>query len=243
MAGPVSRSTGRKCRSTGGHARSSRFEAPTSGSYVVNVQYRKTGQEEGTRLVNTIVTVPFAPEFRDLTDNAPLLEEISRITGGRVLPADPNQANLYDYTGLSFPETNLPLLRRLMLVWIALFLLDVAVRRVVLDVRAMARRVKTWLFAAVKRGEKDETIARLQARREKIRQQLSARTAHTIVSKRYEGAEEYKGELLSGEPKKEFKAPEPPKPKGPDKKETTRPASHIDQLLKAKRRKAGEDEN
>ncbi len=88
------------------------------------------------------MTVPFAPEFRDLSDNLPLLEEVSRIAGGRILPADPNAANLYDYAGLSFPETNLPLLRPLMLAWLGLFLLDVAVRRVVIDVRAGLRRVQ-----------------------------------------------------------------------------------------------------
>ena len=99
------------------------------------------------------------------------MEEISRITGGRILSSDPNQANLYDYTGLSFPETNLPLLRPLMLIWLGLFLLDVAVRRVIVDVKAPLRRIKAWVLSATRRAERDETISRLQARREKLRQQ------------------------------------------------------------------------
>jgi len=220
-----------------------RFEAPASGSYIVNVQYRKIGTEEGSRLANTIVTIPFAPEFRDLSDNAPLLEEISRITGGRVLPSDPNQANLYDYTGLSFPETNLPLLRPLMLIWIALFLLDVAIRRVIVDVAAAYRRVKAWVLSTARRGERDETISRLKARREKLRQQWSARSADTVVSQHYEGAEKYEGKLLDNEPRREVEVPPKKAPEETGKKQAGREASHIDQLLKAKRRKTGQDEN
>ena len=90
---------------TGPGQYSGRFRAPASGSYIVNLQYRRTGPEDTSRLANAIVSVPFAPEFRDLSDNAPLLKEISRITGGRVLSlaSDPNKANLYEHAGLDVP--------------------------------------------------------------------------------------------------------------------------------------------
>ena len=127
-----------------------RFKAPEAGSYIVNVQYRRVG-DEGVRLANTIVTVPFAPEFRDLCDN-------------------------------------LPLLRPLMLIWLGLFLLDVAVRRVVIDVRAGLRRVQAW-FLRLSRREQDKTISRLQATRQKLQAQWAARTAGTVVSTRYDGAD------------------------------------------------------
>lgn len=218
-----------------------RFDVPASGSYIVNLQYQKIGADEGTRLANTIVTIPFAPEFRDLSDNAPLLEEVSRITGGRILPYDPNQANLYDYAGLNFPETNLPLLRPLMLLWLALFLLDVAVRRVVVDVRAAMRRSKAWLLAKARRGERDETISRLQAARAKLRRQWSARTADTIVSKHYDRAEQYEGALLDEEKKPEPKVAAKREAAVPRKTEPVREASHIDQLLRAKREKTRPD--
>jgi hypothetical protein len=217
-----------------------RFQVSASGSYIVNVQYRKAGPEQTVRLANTIVTVPFAPEFRDLTDNMPLLQEVSRMTGGRALSlgSDPNAANLYDYAGLSFPETHLPLLRPLMLIWIAFFLLDVAVRRVVFDVRAALRRVKVWLTQAARR-EEDEVIARLQARRQKLREQWSARKADAATGQHYEGGQKYEGELLSAEPKREVPPPTEQKVEAP--KPPTAPAArtHIDQLLQAKRRKTG----
>ena len=219
------------------------FDASNSGSYIVNLQYRRIGADQETRLANTIVTIPFAPEFRDLSDNAPLLEEVTQITGGRVLPYDPNHANLYDYAGLSFPETNLPLLRPLMVIWLALFLLDVAVRRVVLDVRAGWRRAKAWLVAKTRRGERTETLSRLQASRAKLREQWSAGSADTVVSKHYDKAAEYEGTLLNEEPRPEAQvAVEEPSAAKPEKKPSVAPTSHIDQLLQAKRRKTQGDE-
>jgi len=222
-----------------------RFRAPEAGSYIVNLQYRRVG-DEGVRLANTIMTVPFAPEFRDLCDNLPLLEEVSRIAGGRILPADPNAANLYDYAGLSFPETNLPLLRPLMLIWLGLFLLDVAVRRVVLDVRAGLRHVQTW-FLRLSRREQDQTISRLQATRQKLQAQWAARTAGTVASTRYDGAERVArpSSLVASDTGSERDKIEAPKEqdKQPEKAATGEEASHIDRLLAAKRRKTGQDEH
>jgi uncharacterized membrane protein len=229
---------------TGPGQYSGRFKASGSGSYIVNLRYRKAGPEGASRLANAIVTIPFAPEFRDLSDNAPLLREVSRITGGRVLSlaSDPNSVNLYDYAGLKFPQTYLPLLRPLMLVWIAVFLLDVAVRRVAVDVRATLRRAKAWLTRAAKR-EEDQTISRLQARRDKLREQWSARKADAIVSKHYEGAEKYEGQVISAEPTRQDQTPKKPESKEPGKPQKPSGTTHIDQLLKAKRKKAGHDED
>ncbi|MCL5279340.1 MAG: VWA domain-containing protein, partial [Planctomycetes bacterium] len=229
---------------TGPGQYSGRFKAPVSGSYIVNLHYRKGEAEGAAQLANAIVTIPFAPEFRDLSDNTPLLREVSRITGGRVLSlaSDPNQANLYDYAGLTFPQTHLPLLRPLMLAWLVVFLLDVAVRRVVLDVRAMLRRVRGWLTRTVRR-EEDQTISRLQARRQKLREQWSAKTAEAVVSKHYEGAEKYQGELLTAEPKRESQVPKKEEVKPPESHKKPTEATYIDQLLQAKRRKAGHSED
>jgi len=149
--------------------------------------------------------------------------------------------NLYEHAGLEFPETHLPLLRPLMLAWIAIFLLDVAVRRVILNVRAGLRRVKSWVLSTAKR-EQDQTIARLQARRQKLREQWSTRTADTVVSKHYEGAEKYQGELLSTEPRREMETPAKPQAQEPPKQQTPQEGTHIDQLLKAKRKIAGQDQ-
>jgi len=241
-----------------------RFRAPASGSYVVNLHYRRAGPADASRvegvspsdrgqeaadttasrLANAIVTVPFAPEFRDLSDNAPLLREVSRITGGRVhaLSSDPNDANLYDHAGLTFPRTHLPLLRPLMLAWLAIFLLDVAVRRVVLDVRAFGRRARRWLARAVRR-EQDQTISRLQARTQKLRQQWAARSAQAPVARHYEGADKYQGDILTAEPKQQPHAPKKEETRESEVQQKRAETTHIDQLLQARRRKTGRDED
>jgi hypothetical protein len=216
------------------------FQAPASGSYLVNLRYRIIGEAAKTRLANTTVTIPFAPEFRDLSDNAPLLKQVSDISGGRILSSDPNQAGLFDRSTVKFPETHLPLTRRLILIWLALFLLDVAVRRVALDVRAMAR----WALASVRslraEGKADRTLERLRLTRQKLREQLFARSTDTVASRRYEAKAEFKGDLPTAEVQRKS---EPPREKGPAKPapaatEAAEEPSHIQQLLKAKRKAA-----
>jgi len=237
---------------TGPGQYSGRFRAPSPGSYIVNLQYRKAADaaraegvaapQDGARMANAIVTIPFAPEFRDLSDNAPLLKEISQMTGGRVLSlnSDPNEVNLYDYAGLKFPETHLPLVQPLMLAWVLLFLMDVAVRRVIVDVRAPLRKAAAWLTSTA-RHEKDERISRLQARSQKLRAQWAAGAAGGVFAKRYEGGEKYQGDVIGAEPKRQ-EPPAAPPPEEPKRPKPPSESTHIDQLLQARRRKAGQDE-
>lgn len=226
-----------------------RFQAAASGSYIVNLRYRMLGESAKTRFTHTIITIPFAPEFRDLSDNAPLLAEVSNISGGRILNSDPNQANLFDYTGLKFPETQMPLNRLLMFIWLALFLLDVAVRRVVLDVRAIARKVAVLVRFGQAESKGGQTLERLRMRRKKLRDQLlarspmeSSRTADAAASQRYEAKEKFEGELPMARTKPAGKIkPEKPVPKKTEaKKDSGVPdengPSHIQRLLKAKRK-------
>ncbi len=236
---------------TGPGQYSGRFRVKSPGSYVVNLQYQKTDSlpvgtpppQNATRLANAIVTIPFAPEFRDLSDNGPLLEEISKVTHGRVLSldSDPNEANLFDHAGLKFPETHLPLVRPLMLAWLVLFLLDVAVRRVVVDLRAALRRVKGWLTLAA-RQESDERITRLQARRQKLRAQWSAGAMDGVFARRYEAGKDYQGDAIDAEPKRREEPVVTPAAESSKPQKPPTPSTHIDQLLQARRRKTGHEE-
>ena len=105
------------------------------------------------------------------------------------------------------------------------------------------RRIKAWALSATRRGERGETISRLQATREKLRRQWSARAADTTVSKHYEGAEKYEGEVLSDATRRAVKTPEEREVKAPDKETSAPEVSHIDRLLKAKRKKTHGDED
>ena len=216
------------------------FQAAASGSYIVNLRYKKLADDTSTNFTHTTVTIPFAPEFRDLTDNAPLLAEVSDISGGRILGSDPNQADLFDYTGLKFPETEMPLLRPLMLIWLALFLLDVAARRVILDVRAIARRAASFVRLKKLERKTDQTLDRLRARRKTLRDQLSARKADQIASHRYQTGEDYRGDLPTTDTAKraETKTEKKPEKSVPDKAQATEESSHIQRLLRAKHKAA-----
>jgi hypothetical protein len=219
------------------------FQATGSGSYIVNLRYKKRAGDEKTHFTHTTVTIPFAPEFRDLSDNAPLLAEVSDISGGRILGSDPNQANLFDYTGLKFPQTEMPLLRPLMFIWLVLFLLDVAMRRVVLDFRAMARRIAA--VARLRRAESkpDQTLERLRVKRQKVRDRLSARKADAAASRRYQAGEEYEGQLPVADTAKQIRPQPTEEPQSPERKPEAQQATHIQRLLRAKRKAAGLEQN
>jgi len=210
------------------------FQANTSGSYIVNLRYRKLGEDTGTHITQTAVIVPFAPEFRDLSDNTALLAEVSDITGGRILGPDPTQANLFDYTGLNFPETQLLLTRLLLLIWLAIFLLDVAVRRIVLDVRAAMRWVASFVRRPLAERKAEQTLERLRLTREKVRKQRAGTSVEAIASRRYEADKDYTGDLPVAQVPSESEPAEKP-PEKTEAPKTKEEQSHIEQLLKAKR--------
>jgi len=213
------------------------FQAAVSGSYIVNLRYRKLAETK-THLMQTPVTVPFAPEFRDLVDNSALLSEVSAITGGRILSSDPNQAKLFDYSGLKFPETQLPMTRLLMSIWLAVFLLDVAVRRIALDLRAMAQRVASFVRRPLAERKADKTLERLRLAQKKLREQLFTRADESLASRRYEADQKYSGDLPKAQVplQSDVSTEKPPEKPETVKKDAEEDLSHIQQLLRAKRK-------
>ncbi len=218
-----------------------RFQADRAGSYVVNLRYRTAGGES-MRLMQTPVTVPFAPEFRDLRDNRPLMEEVGRITGGRIVNLRDPQTDLFDKAGLKYPQTQLPITPWLMGAWMSVFLLDVAVRRVAVDVAAMRRKVVGWVMRKTTRAKPDDTLNRLKQTHLKMQNQLKSRISEQ-AGRRYESASPTATEL----PTLEFKPPspaqsaEPAKIKPQAEQSPPQTAEHIQQLLKAKRKAYGPD--
>lgn len=119
-----------------------RFEAlidtPDSGTYVMSMRYTAPSVIEGGPMiegsVQAAVVKPFADEFRALQDNAALLTQVATITGGRELDANPETADLWSRDGLTMPVSTRAIWLPVVLLGIGLFLTDVAVRRVRLDV-------------------------------------------------------------------------------------------------------------
>jgi hypothetical protein len=132
-----------------------------------------------------------------------------------------------------------------MFLWLVLFLLDVAMRRVVLDFRAMGRRVVSLVRLGKRERKVDPTLERLRARRQKLREQLSAGKAAAIAARRYKGGEAFRGDLpvaKVAEPVKQVPMSKTEKPT-PAKTSALDESSHIQRLLKAKRKAAGLDQN
>jgi len=215
-----------------------RFTAVQSGSYVVNLRYRRAGAEQTTHVVQSPVVVPFAPEFRDLRDNAPLLEEIAGMTNGRVFEIG-TEADLFESAGLRFPQTPLTIAPWLMGAWIAVFLLDVAVRRIVVDVAAVRQRVADWLRRRRAVSTGDVTLERLKKTRTHVHERFKRRAGQRYVASETTGSDT--GPPL---PQADVTTPPPAERRGPvppaaSQKETAAgadgEAAHIQQLLRAKR--------
>ena len=226
------------------------LEVGQSGSYLVNVRYQKGTGQATTRgapaesapagavgLAQSVVTVPFAPEYRDSNDNLPLLDRVAKVTGGRILPSSPDKVDLFSHAGLAFPKTSLPLNLPLMIAWLAVFWLDVATRRVALDARAIARRIAQAFRPSLKSAESQQVLQQLRQRRKVVREELDERAekeARRTAAHHYEGGE--------GAPDVELRMADtaarkaaPPAGIAPAKTGEADPNSHLNRLLKAKR--------
>ncbi len=130
------------------------IDATDPGSYVALVKPRRGDQ----RLEPVTVggTVGEGDEFRVFEDNAELLEAIAAEAGGRVLDlADPAAAELFNRAGIPPREAVTPLWPVLLSWAIAVFLADVATRRIAWD---------RWVSRAFGAGVVDAARRSIEAR-------------------------------------------------------------------------------
>ncbi len=159
-----------------------RFRTPQSGTYLASLRYRVPlgdGSKPVEGSVAAAINRPFSDEYRTLKDNAALLEQVRDKTGGITLPADSAKADLWSREGLKFPVSSKPIWLFVAVMSIGLFLVDVAVRRVRIDVPAMymaARRV-------MGRGkDKKVEMASLRAARDKAKEAMVQRSGPTMTA-------------------------------------------------------------
>jgi hypothetical protein len=159
-----------------------RVHTDQSGAYTLQMGYEQTSASGATLRgsVQAAITRPFADEFRAMRDNAALLEQVAKLTGGRVLPADPINAELWSREGLTMPVSLRPIWLVVAMSAIGLFLVDVAVRRVRIDVFGMARAVR----GAFKRGAQSsaEQVGQLKAARTRAQAEMAKRAAESAAS-------------------------------------------------------------
>jgi len=217
------------------------FTAGQSGSYLVHVHYRAAdadGAAARTGRAQAAVIVPYAPEFRDLSDNAALLADVAATTGGRVLGDDAVQAGLFRRQDVRMPATATPLTVPLLAAWLGLFLLDVAVRRLAVDFRAIARRAVALVRRRAARPA-DATLERLKARHKRLREQMApgagpARMKHFDAGGRPAGPLPAADVTVEPPPDRRPATPATPAAPAPPEDKT-----HLDRLLRAKRKARG----
>ena len=158
-----------------------RYEAlvPSSlpGSYTINMGYQQTteGGQVQRGAVQAAITKPFADEYRALRDNAPLLEQVAKLTGGRVFATfkEAQDKGLWSRDGLTMPVAFRPIWLATALTAIGLFLLDVAIRRVRIDPAAITATV-AGIFGKSKSAATSQ-MGSLQAARERARAGIDQR--------------------------------------------------------------------
>ena len=223
------------------------FQAGGPGSYILNLKYAKPDEPEKTLLVQSAVTVPYAPEFRDLAYNEPLLNEIASMTKGRYLQTAAEDAQLFSREGVTFPKTATPLTNPLLLIWVGLFLLDVAVRRIALDFYAIRRRLAALVRRSAPAKAPDATLERLRLSREQLHQRWTKppspdtdAAATTHAQRRYQAADTYTGDIPLS-PTQTGPTPRTPPPADKAAQPAkTKPApaegpEHLQRLLRVKR--------
>ncbi len=174
-------------RQTGAGRYEATLETAEAGVHIVTVQSERRREGAIERgVAQAAITRAFSEEHRALRDNRALLLQVAELTGGRVLPVDPAQANLFSREGLVAPISRTSIWLAAALGAVGIFLLDVAVRRVRLDVFAGV--------AALRRAasrQKQEAGARLDVLREarsRTRQSMAERSG--VAAKRETPASE-----------------------------------------------------
>lgn len=154
------------------------FASNKPGTHIVTLRYDAAAVEGGEPdrgSVQAAVLRPYPDEYRALEDNAPLLRQVAELTGGRVLPDDdPANADLFSRAGLTMPVSLRSIWLVVALVSLGLFLADVAVRRVRIDLPAML----AWARGLFRRQHATATqVDALRAARQTTRQKLAERSA------------------------------------------------------------------
>ena len=230
------------------------FQAGGPGSYILNLKYAKPDEPQKTLLVQSAVTVPYAPEFRDLAYNEPLLIELATMTGGRYLQDLPAEPKLFSREGVDFPKTATPLTMPLLLIWVALFLIDVAVRRVAIDLAAIRRRLAAVFRRTAPAKTTDATLERLRLTREQLHQRWTQAPSADAAppsqaQRRYHAGDTSTGEIplaptqtgpaTRTPPPADKAAPPPQKPTA-----ATEEPDHLQRLLRVKRQaRKDQDQN
>ncbi len=165
------------------------FPTDDAGAYLVNINYLGGTTEdpiEGN--LQAAVSVPYPREFRDVKHNAALLRELAERTGGRVLSGtNPRFVDLFYDEQLELPLSPKSTWDLMTILAAALFLFDVATRRISIDRQAMAAAAAR---AVGKRGEVGtETVSAWKRARASVHKRRDVATKAAQAATRFDADE------------------------------------------------------
>ncbi|GJQ27872.1 MAG: chloride channel protein [Phycisphaerae bacterium] len=153
-----------------------RIPISQAGNYVV----RLVGQSGSADTVTpqeavAVLNAPYSPEFRELRSNEQLLKEIAHATGGRVLTHEKPDA-VFDAASIRRLNVHRPLRNAFLIFAIAVFLIDVAVRRLAItpqDAAAYMRRFVASLTPGGHTAKVETVLSNLKNVRTRSRNSLA----------------------------------------------------------------------
>jgi len=151
------------------------FELRQQGTYLMQISAAGAGGKRTT--IRTGLTLPYSPEFRDLSPNEALLRELKDEAGGRELAFDADPASVFAHD-LPPVLSRKPIWDSLLKWVIFVFLLDVAVRRVAIDPVKVLAATTSYIRSLAGRfgaGQRAEAVLRgLKETRQKVREERTA---------------------------------------------------------------------
>jgi Mg-chelatase subunit ChlD len=143
-------------------------EVSQPGTYLVRLGVSDEGKALGQQTLG--VVVPYSPEYRESGTNRALLNELARLTGGGELP-QPVAAFVHN---LPTADRAREIWGTLLLIVALLFPLDVALRRVMLGPRDLAKAV-SWLrvrlpLRGTRTARRERALGHLFQARDRVRQ-------------------------------------------------------------------------
>ncbi len=219
-----------------------RIKTDEAGSYVVSMAYKAPGDADGPPIEGTVqaaITRPFADEFRALDDNLPLLRDVAALTGGTVLQWDPTTDNLWRRDGLEMPVSTRSIWLWVAAAGIGMFLIDVGVRRVRIDPRAIGM----FFVRSMRKSEQKEAgeqMGSLHAARAKAKARMDGEAGDKRkAARKFEASADMPlsdGPIAVSGPSEDtgsLRKPEAPRPKPTNSEDEE---GGMSRLMKAKRR-------
>jgi hypothetical protein len=116
------------------------FKTDEIGTYLPIVSY--IDSEGAARTYSTAVTIPFSPEYRALSTNDVLLKQLSDLTGGQVIAPDADVFRRDFPAQASYSD----IWQWVLAAACALFLVDVFLRRVIIDYAAVWETIRNAFY-------------------------------------------------------------------------------------------------